>query len=339
MHDGPILIVDDEPQNLAALQQILSGTYRLVFARGGVEALSAAVKHRPSLILLDIEMPDMDGYAVCRALKSDERTADTPVIFVTSLFDVGNEAAGFAAGAVDYIVKPISAPIVVARVQTHLSLVQASLLEQSHRDAIYMLGEASHLNDNDTGVHVWRMAAYVGALASASGWPADACKLLELAAPMHDTGKTGIPDAILRKPGKLDEAEWGIMKTHTRIGHHLLSKSHAPVFVLAAEIALHHHEKYDGSGYPDGLAGEAISEAARIVALADVFDALSMKRPYKEAWPVDRIVAHLQAGAGAHFDPALVDTFVAIMPQVLAIKSTWDSHEADVAPLQASAFA
>lgn len=327
MHDDPILIVDDEPQNLAALQQILSGEYRLVFARNGAEALKAALKHLPALILLDIEMPDLDGYAVCRALKADERTAAIPVIFVTSLFDVGDEAAGFAAGAVDYIVKPVSPPIVSARVRTHLSLVQASLLERSYRDAIYMLGGAGHFNDTDTGVHIWRMAAYAGALATASGWPADACKLLELAAPMHDTGKIGIPDAILRKPGPLDAAEWTVMKTHSRIGYDILSKSDAPVFVLAAEIALRHHEKFDGNGYPDGLAGESIPESARIVALADVFDALSMKRPYKEAWPLERVMENIEKGSGAHFDPRLVDTFASILPQILEIKKTWDDRE------------
>lgn len=328
MHGGPILIVDDEPQNLAVLNQALSGEHQLVFARFGVETLGAAIKHKPSLILLDIQMPDMDGYAVCRALKEDKRTEAIPVIFVTSLFDVGDEEAAFAAGAVDYIIKPISPSIVAARVRIHLSLVQASILERSHRDAIYMLGEAGHLNDNDTGVHVWRMAAYAGALAAACGWTTGACKLLELAAPMHDTGKIGIPDTILRKPGKLDAAEWEIMKTHPRIGHDLLAKSDAPVFVMAAEIALRHHEKYDGSGYPDGLVGESIPESARIVALADVFDALSMKRPYKDAWSLDRVVAHLQAGAGAHFDPRLVDAFVAILPQILEIKKTHDAREA-----------
>lgn len=327
MLHGTILIVDDEPQNLAAMEQTLSGAHRLVFARSGAEALSATLKHRPSLILLDIEMPDMDGYAVCRALKRDERTAAIPVIFVTSLVGVGHEAAGFEAGAVDYIVKPISPPIVSARVSTHLSLVRVALLERSYRDAIFMLGEAGHINDTDTGVHIWRMAAYARALAAASGWTTDQCELIELAAPMHDTGKIGIPDAILRKPGKLDATEWEVMKTHSRIGHEILSKSNAPVFLMAAEIALRHHEKYDGSGYPDGLAGEAIPASARIVALADVFDALTMKRPYKDAWPLDRVMANLQEGSGAHFDPRLVERFVSILPEILEIKDAWDVRE------------
>jgi putative two-component system response regulator len=330
MTHGPILIVDDEPQNLAALEQILSGEYPLVFARNGADAITAALKHAPSLILLDIEMPDMDGYTTCRKLKADQRTASIPVIFVTGLAGVGDEAAGFEVGAVDYIVKPVSRAVVSARVRTHLSLVLTTRLEQSYRDAIYMLGEAGHHNDNDTGVHIWRMADYAKALAAACGWHADACSLIELAAPMHDTGKIGIPDSILKKPGRFDAAEWAIMKTHPMIGHAILSKSDAPIFQMAAEIALHHHERWDGNGYPDGLAGESIPEVSRIVALADVFDALSMKRPYKEAWPTERVIATMQESAGSHFEPRLVDVFVSILPRILDIQATWNAEEPEV---------
>jgi putative two-component system response regulator len=323
---SPILIVDDEPQNLAAMRQILSGEHSLVFARNGAEALAAAFKHKPSLILLDIEMPDMDGYAVCRALKADVRTEAIPVIFVTGLSEVGDEAAGFAVGAVDYIIKPVSPAIVSARVRNHLSLVRVSRLEQSYREAIYMLGEAGHFNDNDTGVHIWRMAAYTKLLAEACGWNENDRHLIELASPMHDMGKLGIPNAILRKPGKLDTPEWEIMKTHSRIGHDILAKSDATLFQKAAEIALYHHEKWDGSGYPAGLAGVAIPESARIVALADVFDALTMNRPYKEAWPIDRALETMKAGSGTHFDPHLLNIFVSIFPRIIAVKEKWDSQ-------------
>jgi putative two-component system response regulator len=327
MPNGPILIVDDEPQNLMALEQILSDEYKLVFARNGTEALTAILKHAPSLILLDIQMPDTDGYSLCRQLKADPRTESIPVIFVSGLAEVGDEAAGFEVGAVDYIIKPVSPAIVSARVRTHLSLVRAIHLEESHHDAIYMLGVAGHYNDNDTGVHIWRMAAYSRALAAACGWTTDAYKLIELAAPMHDTGKIGIPDSILKKPGKLDAAEWEVMKTHARIGHNILAKSRAPVFKMAAEIALSHHERWDGSGYPDRLAGESIPESARIVALADVFDALTMKRPYKEAWPLERVVATMQESSGSHFEPRLVDVFISILPQILDIQATWVNRE------------
>jgi len=288
-----------------------------------------AQKHLPSLILLDIQMPDMDGYTVCRHLKADPRTEAIPVIFISGMTEEGDEMAGFEAGAVDYIVKPISPRIVAARVHTHLSLVRATHLERSHKDAIYMLGQAGHFNDTDTGVHIWRMAAYAGALAKACGWSTDECKQIELAAPMHDTGKIGIPDSILKKTGKLSAEEWVVMKTHSRIGYDILIKGHAPVFQMAAEIALHHHERWDGSGYPDGLSGEAIPEASRIAALVDVFDALSMKRPYKEAWPLDQVIATIQESAGSHFDPKLVDIFTSILPRMIDIQSVWDNRESE----------
>lgn len=331
MPHGPLLIVDDEPVNLAALRQILASEYRLVFARNGAEALAAAIKHLPSLVLLDIRMPDMDGYAVCRELKADLRTKDIPVLFVTGLGEAGDEAAGFEVGAVDYLVKPVSPPIVRARVRTHLSLVRVTRLEESYSDAIFMLGAAGHYNDADTGVHIWRMAAYAKALAAACGWTEEQCRLIELAAPMHDTGKIGIPDAILRKPAKLDAVEWEIMKTHTRIGHDILARSNAPIFRMAAEIALRHHEKWDGGGYPGGLVGDAIPESARIVALADVFDALTMKRPYKEAWPMDQVMQTVLEGGGCHFEPRIVEIFLRIHPQIMEIKEIWDAREAESA--------
>lgn len=323
----PILIVDDEAANLAVMRQMLKDHYPLVFARNGQEALDAVQKHQPCLILLDIQMPVMDGYEVCRRLKAEPETESIPVIFVTALSELGNEEAGFAAGCVDYLTKPLSAGIVKARVSTHLSLVRASLLEKSHRDAIFMLGEAGHYNDTDTGVHIWRMAAYSKALAKALGWHDAYCDLLEMAAAMHDTGKIGLPDAVLRKPGKLDADEWHIMQTHTRIGYEILSKSEAPLFKLAAEIALHHHEKWDGSGYPDGLQQANIPESARIVAIADVFDALSMQRTYKEAWPTDKILAFMQQSAGNHFDPDMLNRFMTIMPTILTIKQEWDFRD------------
>lgn len=322
-----ILVVDDEPQNLVAMRQILSDQYRLLFAHNGYEALAATKRCHPELILLDIQMPDLDGYSVCRRLLSDPETKSIPVIFVTGMSEVGNEEEGFAAGAVDYIVKPLSPSIVNARIKTHLSLVKSSLLKQSYCDALSMLGIAGHYNDTDTGVHIWRMANYTKALAAACGWAAADCERLEQAAPMHDMGKIGIPGEILRKPAKLDAAEWAIMQTHTRIGYEILTKSQAPVFRLAAEIALYHHERWDGSGYPEGLAGTAIPESARIVALADVFDALTMRRPYKDAWPAEQALEALFADSGSHFEPRLVERFETNLPQILEIKAGWDAKE------------
>ena len=324
-----LLIVDDEPHNLALLGQILGEDYEPSFARSGAEALKLAANLHPALILLDISMPEMDGFEVCRRLKSDPATAKIPVIFVTAHNDIHSEEAGFELGCVDYLNKPVSPPIVLARVRTHLSLVRAADLEDSYREAVYMLGQAGHYNDTDTGVHIWRMAAYSRVLAERIGWDPKSTTLLELAAPMHDTGKIGIPDAILKKPAALDPAEWEIMKSHTLIGHDILIKSHAPLFQLAAEIALRHHEKWDGTGYPGGLAGTAIPESARIVAVADVFDALSMKRPYKEAWPLERILDNMRQQSGRHFDPTLIEAFEASLPRLLELKVGWDKLESE----------
>ena len=326
MNTAPLLCVDDEPANLTLLRETLKGDYSLVFARSGVDSLRAVEKHHPSLILLDVQLPDMDGYRVCRQLKAAPETRDIPVIFVTGQTREEDEQAGFDAGGVDYLTKPVRPAIVKARVRAHLSLVSANRLEQAYRDAIYMLGEAGYHNDSDTGMHIWRMAAYSRALAKAAGWGPERCALLELAAAMHDTGKIGIPTPILTKPGKLDASEWEVMKTHAQIGYEILSRSQAPVFQLAAEIALCHHEKWDGSGYPRGLAGAAIPESARIIALADVFDALSMTRPYKQPWPLAQILKLLEEGAGHHFDPRLVRLLIAILPEILEIGRQWDAR-------------
>ncbi|QDX82359.1 two-component system response regulator [Denitratisoma sp. DHT3] len=322
-----ILVVDDEPGNLALLRGVLAAEYSLVFARSGSEALAATAKHHPDLILLDVLMPDMDGYTVCRKLKENPESANIPVIFVTGLSEVGDETTGFSAGAVDYITKPISPVIVRARVRAHISLVSAKQLEQSYLDAINMLGQAGEFKDSHTGLHIWRMAAYSAELASASGWDETSCEHIRLAAPMHDIGKIGIPDAILCKPGKLDAEEWSTMQTHSTIGHKILSRSQVPILQLAATIVHCHHEKWDGNGYPRHLAGEAIPEVARIVAIADVFDALTMRRPYKEAWHVDRVFETMIAETGTHFEPRLMNLFVDITPRILAIKDEWGARE------------
>ena len=325
MTNKKILIVDDEPNNLQILRQILNANYSLIFAKNGKEALDAVVKHQPDLVLLDVMMPEMDGYEACQQLKKNPATQSIPVIFVTAMSDVDDESHGFDMGAVDYITKPVSAPIVLSRVQSHLSLVHVDELQKSQRAAVYMLGEAGHYNDADTGVHIWRMAAYSRAIAKAVDWDEDRCDLLELAAPMHDTGKIGIPDAILKKQDKLDADEWEIMKSHSVIGHRILSKGDTPLFNMAAEIALYHHEKWDGSGYPERLVGEQIPESARIVAITDVFDALTMKRPYKKAWTVEDAVVEIEKGAGRHFDPYMGKIFKSILPELIVIKNNWES--------------
>lgn len=340
-----ILIVDDEAANIALLKEILIEDYTVYIAKDGAKAIEVARRNLPDLILLDIMMPGMDGFETCRQLKQDPDTRYIPVIFVTAMSDIKDEAEGFSVGAADYIAKPVRAPIVRVRVRTQLSLrnltcrltetVQQSVrqFDRVLRSSIQMLGDAGHYNDTDTGLHIWRMAAYARHLARLAGWGEEDCQLLEMAAPMHDTGKIAIPDSILKKPGKLTPEEWEIMKTHSTAGADILSRSDTALFVLAAEIAASHHEKWDGSGYPAGLAGNKIPESGRIVALADVFDALTMRRPYKDAWPIDKTMDTIREGKGSHFDPALVDLFVEHLDDFLEIQARWQKQEQPEASL------
>ena len=318
-----LLLVDDEPTNLQVLRHVLQADYRLLFATDGARALQVAREQQPQLILLDIMMPGMDGYAVCRALKADAATASIPVIFITALNDSQDETAGFDVGGVDYLTKPVSPPVVRARVRTHLSLVRMEELRETRLQIVQRLGRAAEYKDNETGMHVIRMSHFSQLLALAAGCsPAWAEDLLN-AAPMHDVGKIGIPDAVLRKPGPLDADEWDTMRRHPEIGAEIIGEHPSGVLQLAREIALAHHEKWDGSGYPRGLAGEAIPLSARIVAIADVFDALTTRRPYKEPWPVQEAMNHIAAQAGKHFDPALVALFAPLLPQLLEIRARW----------------
>ncbi|WP_280191669.1 HD-GYP domain-containing protein [Delftia sp. PS-11] len=317
-----LLLVDDDPTNLHVLRQILGDEYRLSFATDGQRALQLA-EHQPDLILLDIMMPGMDGYAVCRQLKSQPRTARIPVIFITALSDGQDEALGFAEGAVDYIVKPVRAPVVRARVRNHLSLVQVDELRDTRLQIVQRLGRAAEYRDNETGMHVIRMSHYARILALAAGCSDEWADDLLNAAPMHDVGKIGIPDAILLKKGPLTDEEWAIMRRHPEIGAEIIGEHDSQVLQMACTIALTHHEKWDGKGYPRGLAGEEIPLASRIVAVADVFDALTTARPYKHAWSVDDALAHIAQQAGSHFDPRLVPLFIGLRPQVEEIRARW----------------
>lgn len=315
-----LLLVDDEPANLQVLRHVLQDEYRLQFARDGHKALELALTEQPQLVLLDVMMPTLSGLDVCRALKAEAATAGIPVIFVTALSDTQDETLGFDAGAVDYISKPISAPVVRARVRTHLSLVRAEELRESRLQIVQRLGRAAEYKDNETGLHVVRMSHYTRILGLAAGYgDAEADDLLH-AAPMHDVGKLGIPDAILRKPGPLTAEEWTVMRRHPEIGAAILGEHDHGLLGMARRIALGHHEKWDGSGYPGGLKGETIPIEARMVAIADVFDALTSVRPYKPAWPVERAVEHLREQSGNHFDPQLVELFIEQLPAVLAVR-------------------
>ncbi len=318
-----ILLVDDEPTNLRVLRTVLNDLYRLLFAKNGLEALQLAAEHQPDLVLLDVMMPGMTGFEVCTALKANSQTQHIPVIFVTALRDEIDETQGFDVGAVDYITKPISPAVVRARVKTHLSLVQAQELKKTRLQVIQRLGRAAEYRDNETGLHILRMSHFSQVIALAYGLSPKRAEDLLHAAPMHDIGKIGIRDDILLKPGKLTEDEFREMQRHPLIGAEILGDADSHLLQLAQQVALYHHEKWDGTGYPHGLKGEEIPLEARIVALCDVFDALTSTRPYKSAWSVEDTLAHLQAQKGKHFDPQLVDLLEQELPKILEIRARW----------------
>ena len=322
-----LLLVDDEPANLQLLKRVLEADYRLSFARSGVEALSLAHEVRPRLIVLDVMMPGMTGHDVLRALKADAATASIPVLFCTALDADEDEALGLSLGAVDYVTKPISPPVLRARIRTHLALVQGSEVERTRLEIIRRLGRAAEFKDNETGRHVIRMSHYACLMAEQMGAPPTFCRTLLEAAPMHDIGKIGVPDAILLKPGKLDEQEWAVMRQHPQMGADIIGDDPSPLLRMARHIALEHHEKWDGSGYPRGLAGEAISVEARLVTVADVFDALTSQRPYKPAWPLERALALLKEQSGHHFWPEAVQAMLARIDEAWDIRQRWLDEE------------
>ena len=319
-----LLVVDDEPTNLKIMRQVLGDDYRLSFAKNGDDAIALAHTEKPDLILLDIMMPGMTGYEVCSQLKTKADTVNIPVIFISALNDDIDEMRGFESGAVDYIFKPVRPGIVKARVKNHLSLVRAEQLKITHIQIIERLGRAAEYKDNETGLHVLRMSHVSKLLALKLGLGDEFADELLLASPMHDIGKIGIADAIMLKPGKLNEDEFKEMQRHPEIGAEILGDSDSSLIKLAKSIALYHHEKWDGSGYPKGLKGEDIPIEARIVAAADVYDALTNKRPYKEAWSVEETLEYFKAQNGKHFDPAIVEVLLNSINEVQNIVLPWE---------------
>ncbi len=365
-----VLIVDDEPSNISVFSKLLNPHCRVRACKSGEQALLAVHSPpHPDLILLDVMMPGMDGYAVLAQLREDPQTHSTPVIFVTALSDDLDEEKGLLLGAVDYIVKPVKPTIMLARVQTHLEIKAARdhLARQKHwleaevarrtrenlliQDvSLSVVLELAETRDTETGNHILRTQAYVECLgerlrqnlAFASALAEPALMRIVKAAPLHDIGKIGIPDRVLLKPGKLDPDEWAIMQTHSRLGAETIRRAidksllHNPLLAFAPDaeikpeslailevaetIAASHHEKWDGTGYPDGLAGAAIPLPARLMALADVYDALTMRRVYKAPWTTDATEQYIREQAGAHFDPALVAAFLAIRDAFAHIK-------------------
>ncbi|MBI2381791.1 MAG: two-component system response regulator [Gammaproteobacteria bacterium] len=342
--EATILVVDDTPENIDVLVGILRDEYRVKVAASGERALRIAVADPPpDLILLDVMMPEMDGYEVCTRLKADPRTRAIPVIFVTAKDEVEDETRGFTVGCVDYITKPVSPPIVRARVRSQLALydqeraleglvrLRTAELHETRLEVIRRLGRAAEYRDNETGLHVIRMSHYCQLIARGLGLSEDQGELLLNAAPMHDVGKIGIPDSILLKKGPLSEEEWMTMRKHPWMGAQIIGEHDNDLLREAHQIAYCHHEKWDGSGYPRRLKGEDIPLSARIVAVADVFDALTTARPYKKAWPVNEALAHMRLGIGHHFDPALMPVFEDCLQEALAIRERYSERQQSAA--------
>jgi len=335
--NGVVLVVDDAIENIMVIEAILEQEYCVLSAENGQQAIDICLEERPpDLLLLDVEMPGLDGFQVCRFLKNDPRTVKIPIIFVTSHTDKHAEASGFSEGGVDFIPKPIDVNALKARVKTHINLSKTErLLEskvqqrtealaQAQSEVLYALARAGEYKDNETGAHVHRMSRYAKIIASKVIKNKEWLEALLVAAPMHDLGKIGIPDVIMLKQGPLDANEWEVMKTHPQVGNEIIgNNNHSEVMLLAKEIASGHHEKWDGSGYPLGLSGEDIPFSARVVALADVFDALTSKRPYKEAWSVEKAVNCIDESFGQHFDPSLAEPFHQALAEMLNVKEAF----------------
>lgn len=360
-----LLAVDDTADNLALLNDLLSKQYKVKLANSGAKALKiAAAAPPPDLILLDIMMPGMDGYEVCRQLKLQAATRDIPVIFLTACADAEAERAGLEAGAVDYVTKPFNPPVLLARVKTHLALkAQADFLrdksafleaevDKRTREiraiqdvTIHTLASLAETRDSETGNHIRRTQFYVKALARrlcenpglAAILTPRYIEMLFKSAPLHDIGKVGIPDAILLKPGRLSPEEFEIMKTHTTLGRQAIEHAEqllgmqVDFLSMSKDIAQSHQEKWDGSGYPQQLAGDAIPLSARLMALADVYDALISRRIYKPAMSHAQAAEIIVAGRGQHFDPDVVDAFLAIQDEFQAIARRFSDAEAGAA--------
>lgn len=344
-----ILIVDDEPANLKLLDRMLRGhgyeeLWLVDDARNVIDAYKTAC---PDLILLDINMPHLDGYQVMEQLKALNDPLLPPIVILTAQSGKDYLLRALATGARDFVTKPFDRNELLMRVRNLLDaqlahrmmhdqqrvledMVRARTeeLRRTRLQVVQRLGMAAEYRDEETGSHILRMSHMSALLARAIGWNEDDCEMMLNASPMHDIGKIGIPDAILLKPGKFEPHEWEIMKTHAAIGGKLLDGDDSDLMRMAQQIALTHHEKWDGSGYPNGLAGDAIPQAGRIAALADVFDALTSERPYKKAWAVESAVNLIVENSGKHFDPELVGVFLQKLPEILKIRERFNEPNA-----------
>ena len=359
-----ILVVDDTPDNLTLVSNLLKRDYRVRVAISGEKALKIAQSENPpDIILLDVMMPVMDGYEVCQQLRNNALTAHIPIIFLTAKSEVEDERKGLSLGASDYITKPISPPILEARVKTHLaakayadfltdktSYLESEVARRTREISavqdvtIQAMAALAETRDSDTGNHIRRTQGYVKALSGKlKSHPRFSSLLTDgvidtifKSAPLHDIGKVGIPDRILLKPGRFEPGEFEIMKTHTTLGRDAIQAAEDALSLkvdflsVAKEIAYGHQEKWDGSGYPEGLKGESIPVSARIMAVADVYDALISRRVYKDSMSHERAITIIAEGKGSHFDPDMVDAFLAIQDEIRAIAARYADSDADM---------
>lgn len=350
---GNILIVDDEMSNISLIQQMLRvGDYQNIFETANpTKTVELCQRHEIDLILLDLNMPVMDGYEVMDQLRTVHLPRQPVILVLTAQHLPEFRQKAFDKGARDYVTKPCDMQELLSRVRNllEMKLLQDSMQSQNHLleekirertldlvkaqrhlhdtrlQVIRRLGRAAEFRDNETGFHIIRMSRVAELLARAVGMNANECDLILNASPMHDLGKIGIPDNILLKPGKLNPVEWSVMQTHAQIGADILSGDDSDLLTMAREIAITHHEKWNGFGYPNGLVGEKIPLSGRIAALADVFDALVSERPYKKAWPIEKALAYVKQERGEHFDPYLVDLFLANLDEVLSIHRQYET--------------
>jgi putative two-component system response regulator len=342
-----ILVVDDDPSIHRMMGRILGRSgYNVVVAHGGREAFDIIAGSQPDLILLDLSMPMLDGFEVATHLKNNPETREIPIILTTGLDTSQNHVKALDVGINDFLSKASEPEEILARVRSHLKVkkindqlrdyrsslektvvLKTAQLKNASLEIIWRLTAASEYRDNETGAHIKRMSHYSAAIARKMGLAQKTVETILYAAPLHDIGKIGIPDEILLKPDKLNPKEWELMKLHTIIGANILKGSKIGFVRMGETIARTHHEKWDGSGYPNGLKGGRIPLAGRIVALADVFDALTSKRPYKEAFSIEKSHRIIKQGYGKHFDPKVLDTFFSIQDEILKIKETFQDEQ------------
>ena len=340
-----VMVVDDQSTGRAILEQVVRSLDERVLVEGfarPVDAVVWATRHISDLVLVDYMMPDMDGIEFVKRLRALPGYEHVPIVMVTVHDDRRVRYAALDAGITDFLTKPVDARECLARCRNLLTLRRQQLaledrrrllehmvedatreVREREKETLLRLARAGEFRDEETGYHLIRMSRYSRLIANALGLGHDESETVELAAPLHDIGKIGIPDQILLKPGRLDDGEWEVMRRHPVIGHEILKGSASKYVRMGALIALGHHEKYDGSGYPNGLVGDHIPLCARIVAVADVYDALTSIRPYKTSWTTDRAFEYVAAQSGRHFDPHLVQAFAGMKKEVVQIQNEW----------------